>query len=425
MNITKMNYNDIQDIIKNYLPVKCEEKDKYSEVFTPIKLINELLDKLDNDIWSNPNLKWLEPSSGIGNFNMLIFERLNEGLKHVIKDETERKTHIIKNMLYMVELNEENVKISQNIFGEEANIYCGSFLEDDWKDYFGIEKFDIIVGNPPFNKEKYKRTIKTGTRATIKIWDVFIKKSLENLKYDGYLCFITPQNWRGVSPTYRDLWNIMSNKQIIYLHIYGVKKCKKYFNVNFRFDLFVIKNRENNTETEIIDELGERHYFKLNQLPFLSNYAYDDINKLLVNNEEDGIDIIMSYSKYFVWKKNKSFSQIRTDIYKYPIVHTITKKGIGIWYCNENKGHIGIAKFILNFNSVQYPYQEQNDYEGKYGMSQISFGIPISSKEEGNLILEAIKKPSFKKIIESTKWGAFQTDHRMFKYFKKDWYNFL
>ena len=58
-------------------------------------------------------------------------------------------------------------------------------------------------------------------------------------------------------------------------------------------------------------------------------------------------------------------------------------------------------------------------------MSQISFGIPINSKKEGDLILKAIDTPNFKKIISATKWAAFQTDYRMFNYFRKDWYNYL
>lgn len=58
-------------------------------------------------------------------------------------------------------------------------------------------------------------------------------------------------------------------------------------------------------------------------------------------------------------------------------------------------------------------------------MSQISFGIPIKNKEEGDMILRAIETDTFKTIIDSTKWGAFQTDYRMFKYFKKDFWKTL
>ena len=55
-------------------------------------------------------------------------------------------------------------------------------------------------------------------------------------------------------------------------------------------------------------------------------------------------------------------------------------------------------------------------------MSQLSFGIPITSKEEGDKIVKAINTDRFKEIIKATKWGAFQTDYHMFYYFKPDFY---
>ena len=55
-------------------------------------------------------------------------------------------------------------------------------------------------------------------------------------------------------------------------------------------------------------------------------------------------------------------------------------------------------------------------------MSQYTFGIPISSKEEGDKIVRAINTDRFKEIIKATKWGAFQTEYKMFKYFKPDFY---
>ena len=41
-----MEYSDIQNKIIEYLPVKETEKKKFGEVFTPIELIEEMLDKL-------------------------------------------------------------------------------------------------------------------------------------------------------------------------------------------------------------------------------------------------------------------------------------------------------------------------------------------------------------------------------------------
>ena len=44
-----------------------------------------------------------------------------------LRDDKIRKEHIIKNMLYMVELQADNVIVSRKIFGKDANIFCGSF----------------------------------------------------------------------------------------------------------------------------------------------------------------------------------------------------------------------------------------------------------------------------------------------------------
>ena len=59
-------------------------------------------------------------------------------------------------------------------------------------------------------------------------------------------------------------------------------------------------------------------------------------------------------------------------------------------------------------------------------MSCISFGIKISDKEEGDNIVKAINTDEFKDIIKYTKWNTFQTEWKMFKYLKKDfWKEFI
>ena len=106
--------------------IRSEMKDKFGEVFTPKELIEEMMNKLreiDPSVFKNPHLRWLDPANGTGNFPMVVFEMLNDGLKDYnkggldLRDEKTRKNHIIKNMLYMVELQPDNVLVSQKIFG--------------------------------------------------------------------------------------------------------------------------------------------------------------------------------------------------------------------------------------------------------------------------------------------------------------------
>lgn len=416
--IYEMSPEEIQKKIEEYLPVRDAEKDKFGEVFTPIKLIEEMLDKLPKDVWKNKDYKWLDPANGIGNFPMIAYKKLMDGLKDVIKDEKTRSEHIIKNMLYMFEINPKNVGVSRKIFGKDANIFCGDFLSMDIGKATGIDKFDVIMGNPPFNKPQ--EGTRKGSYGGRTLWDKFVKKSLEILNKNGFLAFINPANWRGLGELHY-LWDIISELQLLYLRIYGENDGKKYFNVGSRFDLYVLQNKSNTKPSEIIDEFGEKHLIKINEWPFLPNYNYKIFEKILISQDK-GIDVIYSSSIY----DTRKLKDKKTTEFKYPVVHSITKEGITYWYSNtDKKGHFGEPKVILNFNRHQYSHKEQNDYEGKLGMSQISFGIPIKSKKEGEEILKAVDTLEFKKIIASTKWGAFQTDYRMFKYFKPDFYKYL
>lgn len=402
--------------------MNIKNKNKYGEVFTPKSLIDETLNHLPDKVWTNPNFKWLDPCAGKGTYMLYIYQRLMEGLKEYEPNNAKRSSHIQRNMLFMVELNPNNAQITKSVFGLNTNIFCGDFLKDDWYKYYNIDKYDIILGNPPWNDSKDSQ--RTGTNSGSKtLYDKFVFRSLNILKYNGYLAFIHPANWRGLGRHY-DLWLLLSSKQLLYIHIYGKKQGFEIFDVDSRFDLYVLQNKKNTKKTKIIDENGNIQMFDLLNMPFLPNFGYDLFENILTS-EENGINVIQD-NFFSTHKTNTIIKSTKDEIYKYPVIHTITKKGVKLYYTNDNtKGHFGIKKVILSFNEKQYDHNIQNDYKGMYGMSQICFGIPIKNKAEGERILKAIKTPKFQSILESTKWSLFQTDYRMFRYFKKDFYKYF
>ena len=56
-----------------------ERKNELGEVFTPPELVEEILDQLPSETWTDPTKTFLEPSCGNGNFLVALKERL---LKH-------------------------------------------------------------------------------------------------------------------------------------------------------------------------------------------------------------------------------------------------------------------------------------------------------------------------------------------------------
>lgn len=112
-----------------------EKRKDNDEVFTPPYLIEEMLDKLDKSVWSDPTKTWLDPCAGIGNFSVLILKRLMEGLQSWEPNEELRKKHILEKQLYHVEMNPESVTKLQSVLNPEGkynlNIKCSDFLALD------------------------------------------------------------------------------------------------------------------------------------------------------------------------------------------------------------------------------------------------------------------------------------------------------
>lgn len=450
----------IETIERRLIPDEQAKKAR-GEVFTPLNLVRELLyglrkseleagkqvlwgvdsagnvvdDNPDNriggiplEIWRDPETKWLDPANGIGNFPFVAFYMLDFQLKnHGTKGSKEwtdeiRRKHIVEKMLYMIEIDRGNVNTTFKIMdylasGSKPNICCADTLklkDEDLQRHFGVNRFDVVMGNPPFQSPGENMAGTTAGRGSL--WDKFVVNCVKLLKPNMFLVFVTPPMWRKPESS---MWNLLTkNMRLTFLHIFDKKKSSKEFKVSQRIDMYIIRNTTDNSNTYVIDERGDFHTLDIAKFNFLPNYAYNEISNI-ITDVEHGTKVIFNTIYHASSTKNKPRLTPDND-YKYPVVHNITKNGLGIRYVKDNTlGHFGVPKVLLNLNEQQYPY---NDFEGKYGMTQLTFGIPITSKEEGDQIVEAINSDRFKEIIKATKWGAFQTEYKMFKYFRPDFY---
>ena len=121
VNIVNNTKEEVLNYYVNNSKVIDRKKNEKGEVFTPLELVEEMLDTLPKDIWSNPMYKWMDPAAGTGAFPIYIYYRLMDGLKDEIKNEEIRRKHILENMLYMCEIDEHNVNILKIIFNNNNN----------------------------------------------------------------------------------------------------------------------------------------------------------------------------------------------------------------------------------------------------------------------------------------------------------------
>jgi hypothetical protein len=165
---------DVILMLREYVKVGEVEKKKFGEVMSPLELVKEMLSTLPEDVWTNPNLKWLDPANGTGPFPVMVIYKLMNGLKDWEPDDEKRYKHIVENMIYVSELQPKNMFLymcAVDPFDKyKLNVYTGSFLDSGFdyhmKEVWKLDKFSVIVGNPPYQEHK------KGNKKTKPLWNL-------------------------------------------------------------------------------------------------------------------------------------------------------------------------------------------------------------------------------------------------------------
>tara|TARA_E500000331_G_scaffold209474_1_gene200829 strand:- start:308 stop:715 length:408 start_codon:yes stop_codon:yes gene_type:complete len=109
------------------------------EFFTPLSLCSKIVNEIPLDILKNPESKFLDNSAGNGSFLLALT---------IILKEYHSEKHIKDNMLYAIELMEDNHKELCERLGvsvDHKHYVCANALEYDYSfgEPVGLEKFMI------------------------------------------------------------------------------------------------------------------------------------------------------------------------------------------------------------------------------------------------------------------------------------------
>lgn len=132
---------------KVYTPdvLSCLANLSNDEVFTPPEVVNQMLDMLPQGLFENPDTTFLDPACKTGVFLREIAKRLIKGLEPQIPDLQERLDHIFHKQLYGIAITELTSLLSRR------GVYCSKYPNSR----FSITEFDDAEGNIRFKRTEH------------------------------------------------------------------------------------------------------------------------------------------------------------------------------------------------------------------------------------------------------------------------------
>ena len=353
---------------------------------TPITCINEMISKIPIELWKRENLSILDACCGNGNFHIPI---LFELLKH-----HDKKT-ILEQILEFNDINEERLSNVRDVFC--ADTYDLQISNHDYLTFETNKKYDLIVANPP-----YAKLMDNGKRASKNhnLIKDFIETALSQLKPNGYLLFLTPNNWLSYSNR-----NVLIEKltalQIIHLDIHSAKKYFKKIGSSFTW--YIIQNcpfyKNINVsgiwnKTEYIDSVVSQ---KRNYIPLLYSQMVQNILSKTIDNDELTKFNCQTSSDLHKTTKKHLINDTKTDVYKYKLIHTPRQ----IVYASiPHKYQDGIKVFI----SLTDKYKVFID---NCGMTQSIMFIMCNDRVQSEKYLQILQHPLYVFINNICRYGNF------------------
>ena len=401
--------NDMYSAIYNPDVLSCLASLSNDEVFTPPVLVNQMLDMLPQELWSDSSATFLDPVCKSGVFLREIAKRLIAGLQEEIPDLQQRIDHIFQKQLYGIAITEltsllsrrslyctkwPNSKYSVSLFDNASgNIrykrtqhswkngrceFCGA-AQSEYDREEGLEthayefihtihpeeifnmKFDVIIVNPP-----YQLNVGSGGKGSgsaIPIYQKFIAQAKK--LNPQYLTMVIPARWysggRGLDAFRKEM---LSDKRITRLVDFSDSKecfpgvdiaggvCFFLWERNTTKKYCNISNFHNGVKYDSIRALDEFPIFIRN------NLAVDILHKVIQSNPKT-LDKVVRPVSLFGLNTNHAFGKDGDIDVKY---------SGGFAKCQREEIRAGLdilEKYKVYISAASYDHAGQADKEGK------------------------------------------------------------
>ena len=398
MSIKQINLDEfVQDF-----EVSNHNKLYYGEIRTDFILIHRILDLIPKSLFYLPYKKWLDPCCGNGYFMMCLYKKLFHTLSSSFPDENERHNHIINNMLYMIDINDEHMKPLKTIFGDNANIINEDFLE------YNVDNLDIdvIIANPPYNFPNKSTAI----------WPLFFNKFIHIIPDNGHLAVIIPSIWLKKSHI---LNNFINQFYISSLHTMDSTETNKIFHYKAQTPTtyFHLQKKPSDNFIKIYDNSLKMYiqYHNIYTIPMKNQQFLMSLKSYIKNNY---IKVIKTNLDIGFRNKTTKFSNNKTNIFKYKNIRSCilddNNPVLKINYSDKPCSFYGQPKIILSHKMFGIPYY---DVDGSYGIPTKDNYVILNKSHEDFLKLQIMfNSKSIRHIFNSFRYRMSNIEKDAFEF---------
>ena len=346
------------------------------EVFTPSKLVCEMLDKIPTSVWKNPNSMFLDPCMGKGTFLIEIVTRLINIYGYSKEDSISRVYGYDTCVKYVNHLKR----------GGLTNIFHKDFLNEELN-----MKFDVIVGNPP-----YQINDKNSNKKAEKLWTKFISKSYDLLNNNGYLSLVTPTSWLSGSKNIKKgsygVMDLFKENNLI-----SIGKGFIFPNVSISTHYWILKKDKNYQSTEVIDSIsGETFNINIGD-----GFYPSDLNKIKTNIiqkvfSKESFEWIPATSMYTKWRKEATNEETEINNVKTYVKGGNFENTQYAYFKQECKPELNSIKKVIVPLSGAEKFSPYIDIEGKPFCCD-SYVFPI---KENDVTVESVSSVFYSKLFK-------------------------
>lgn len=267
-------------------------------------------------------------------------------------------------------------------------------------------KFETIIGNPPFQSGKKSETDEgNGTRSTF--WSKFVKLSFQLLNKDGFIAFVTPNNWRkgGHVPCSSFMWS---------------KTLITYGSARDPIDYFPSIGHSNDVGYWLIQNRKSSNASILAKKSLLPNDPRFLVicEKFFSFLEKDEPFILSGFKGQRNYDGMIYKSRVGDVDRPYKIAGTSAQVKSGFFNWASYKGHLHDAKKVVVCDSGQTIIGFDN---GTYGTGDHTAGYEVSSKEEADNLIAFLSSPIFNVITSQfCRKGSLGTPIKIFEKINKN-----